>query len=116
MKVEEYQELVKKAPELANFFMYMPPGKDGRSAYFREVPRTYRNREARTVPLLKSQLCMAKTSYGLFRQVKGFDEKGMPIVASKVGDVMRGRNFKKTKIELVIEKLRESLVGVAQTV
>jgi len=116
VNVKEYQELIRKAPELANFFQYVAPSKH-RPGHFRAIRRSYYSREARSTPLLRAELHFAKTAYNSYGE-KGFDEKGMPIVASKCADAMRGKEFKdkRNRVDEAIEKLRKSLIAISQVV
>lgn len=115
MNEEQFAELVRKHPELARFFHYVRPGKDGRVGYYRRIPRTYHDPRARPASQLKTQLALGKTAHKSFGK-RGFDEDGVPIIASEVKKEMKGKRYRKPKWREIVKELTESLKEIAEVV
>lgn len=115
MNEAEFAELVRERPDLARHFHYVCSGKDGRSGYYRRIPSTYYDPKARSLGQLKLQIAVGKTARRAYGK-KGFDEEGVPIVASETKKAVKGRRFKKDKWREIVKELEESLREIAEVV
>jgi hypothetical protein len=104
---EDFQELMKHRPELRPLFERVP--KTSRyQAHWRVKAKHKLDRAARSTALLKAQLALGKIAYANFGK-KGFDGKGVPVVASNIQKEMKGKKFKEKKIpewQKMVERIR----------
>lgn len=104
---EDFQELMKHRPELRPLFERMP--KTSRyQAHWRIKAKHKLDRAARSAGLLKAQIVLAKVAVKSFGK-KGFDENGVPIVASRIAKEMKGKKYREKKIpewQKMVERIR----------
>lgn len=109
MNEEEFEELIRRRPDLKEKFHYVR-GSRRQSGFYRQIPKTYRNLHLRPKPLLRSQLLLSEIAMQVYkRKLKGFKD-GLPIVAATVQDKMKGIRLKQPKWKEVLEKLKRKEV------
>jgi hypothetical protein len=111
----DFQELMRHHPELRPLFEHVPATRRYQ-AHWRVKGKHKLEKSARSPALLKTQIALGEAAFGSFGG-KGFDENGLPVVASKVQQKMKGKRFKEKKKlptweEMVqrIKREREALV------
>lgn len=103
-----YRKVIEEEPWLADKIHFVArPCKNGEPGYYRRIPVTYKNREARPVSQLEPQLALAKSSFESFGK-RGFKD-GVPIVAAINKEALKGKRYKPPKWKEVVKKLKESL-------
>ena len=105
---EDFQELMKHYPELRPLFERMPNTSRYRN-HWRVQPKWKRDKMLRSIPALKAQIALSKIAYANFGK-KGFDENGVPIVASNIGKGTKGKRYKEKKIpewQKMVERLKK---------
>lgn len=112
MNVAQFQKLCEQRPDLAKYFHYVR-GSRNQGGYYRRIPPTYYNRRARPATLLRSQIAFGEAAYDV-HGTKGLSEEGLPVAASSIKKRMRGKQFRKSKVELVIEKLGKAMEKAAE--
>lgn len=118
MNAAEFQKLVDHRPDLARFFHYVRPGKDGRRGYWQRIPITHANREARPRSLLRSQLAFSRASqegYGS-RGFRIVDGRRLPVIAARIKERTEGKIFKKPRWQQAIDELTEALKAIGRVV
>ena len=110
----QFQRLVQERPDLAKFFHYVKAGKDGRRGFYRRIPPTYYDKEARPKSQLRAQLALSESSHASFGK-RGLKD-GIPVVAAINRENLRGRKFTLPPWKQALEKLRESLKEVVEVV
>jgi hypothetical protein len=117
MKAVEFEELKRRYPTFATLFHWVGPGGHIREGYYRRIPRTYYDVHARPRSQLESQLAFSKVARNLYaKNIKGFDENGVPLIASKIGEGLKGKKFTKPQWQRIMDELRESLKEVGEVV
>ena len=113
MNEAQFQRLCEERPDLAKYFQYVRPGKSGGSGFYRRVSRIYKDRRARPATLLRSQVAFGEAAQGVYG-TKGLSEEGLPVAASAIKRRLRGKQFRKGKVELAIEKLTKAFEEAAE--
>ena len=108
MNEAQFAKLVQQRPDLARFFHFVRIGKDGRRGYYRRIPVTYRDRWARPPSQLRVQVAFGEAAQSIHGK-GGLAESGQPLGADAVKKAMKGKEFKKHKWELAIEKLTTAM-------
>jgi hypothetical protein len=92
MRDSEFQELVRRHPEVKPLFERVA-GSYRAKPHWRLQAKHKHDRAVRSAGLLKTQIALAEIAIAS-RGKKGFDEEGKPIVASNVKRGLRGKTFK----------------------
>jgi len=109
----QFAKLVQQRPDLARHFHYVRAGRDGRAGFYRRIPKTYRDRRARPQSLLRAQVDFGEAGQSVYGK-RGLTTKGQPHAAEAVAKAMKGKNYKKSRVEQAIEKLTEAMVRVVE--
>lgn len=110
-----FQELMRHKPELRPLFEHVKASSRYR-AFWRLKAKYKRDRTARSAGLLKAQIALSEVAIKSFGK-KGFDENGVPVVASNIQKKMKGRAFKEKKIpewQRMVERIRKEEIVVVE--
>lgn len=103
MDAVEYHRLIRKQPELAPFFEWVRPGKDGRRGFYRVIPYVRFKPKVNQLRTMLNFGEAAHEAYGKkgFRVVEG---RLLPVVAAEVKRKVKGKKVKGKDLK-VLEKL-----------
>lgn len=108
MNERDFQELVRRRPDLAKFFQFVE-GSRRQRGYYRRIPKTWKDMGARSKPQLKAQLALTQSAMSLYdKKLQGFVD-GVPVVAFHNANALRGKRFKAPVWQQAIRELAEAL-------
>jgi hypothetical protein len=107
MLQKDFEELMRRRPDLRPLFERVKAS-SRYQAFWRLKAKYKLDRTVRSSALLKAQFALGKIAYANFGK-KGFDENGVPIVASNIGKETKGKKYKEKKIpewQKMVERIR----------
>lgn len=113
MNEAEFAELVQRRPDLAHLFHYVRPGGHIKHGFFRSIPKTYRDREKRHPNLLRAEVAFGEAGQSIYGKC-GLAKSGQPLVTDAIKKAMKGKQYRKPKWELAIEKLTAAMKEVVE--
>jgi len=109
-----FQELMRHKPELRPLFERVKAS-SRYQAFWRLKAKYKRDRTVRSAGLLKAEIALGEIAIAS-RGKKGFDENGVPIVASNIGKGTKGKKYKEKKIpewQKMVERIRRREEAIA---
>lgn len=107
MNEQEYRELIRRHPEYKGLFVFVRRGK----GFWARRPQWYKDPSVRTKAQKEAQLEFGELGYKAYGK-KGFDRKGLPIVASEKRK-MKGKKFTIPRWQRIANEIKESLKEIA---